>query len=425
LTVTQQPTSVVVLGAGYAGLLFTARLAGKTSAKRVQIMLVNESDRFTERVRLHQFATNQPIAWRSIPDLLRGTGVRFVQETVTDLLPERQEVILTQPQGDGSRLRYDYLIYALGSLTDRGRVPGVDRYAYTLAPRGPLLAATLREALPAVYSKGGRVVVCGGGATGIETAAEVATSYPGLKVQLVTQDALGLFLGEGVAAYIRGSLERLGVVIADRVTIAEVQADHLITAEGEVIPCDLCIWTGGFAAPALARATGLRVNERDQIVVDPFTRSLSHPAIYAVGDAAAPAEDPGVPVRMSAFTATVLGAHGADCLSAILRGRSPRPLSFAYAGQGIALGRGNAIGFNNYPNDRPHRPYFTGRVGYEVREWFVRFLAGVPDRERRWPGFYFWLGKRRYRAAQRMRRARHLAGAERGREAASSVPPAA
>src|SRR5262249_37108261 len=129
LTMTQQPTSVVVLGAGYAGLLFTARLAGKMSRKRVQITLVNESERFTERVRLHQFATNQPIAWRAIPDVLRGTKVRFVQGTVTDLLPERQEMAITQPDGERLTLRYDYLVYALGSLTDRGRVPGVDRFA--------------------------------------------------------------------------------------------------------------------------------------------------------------------------------------------------------------------------------------------------------------------------------------------------------
>jgi NADH dehydrogenase FAD-containing subunit len=395
-----QPTSVVVLGAGYAGLLFTARLAGKTSSRRVQITLVNESDTFTERLRLQQFATNQPIRWRSIAKMLRGTDVRFVQGTVTELLPDQQEVVLDH-QGNVRHLRYDYLAYALGSLTDRGRVPGVGQYAYTLAPRGPLSAAALREVLPAEYSRGGRVVVCGGGATGIETAAELARSYPGLDVRLVTQGALALFLGTGVARYIRRSLERLGVGIADHITVAEVQADRVLTSEGEAIPCDLCIWTGGFVAAALAREAGLRVNERGQVLVDPFMRSLSHPAIYAVGDAAYPAEEPGVAVRMSAFTATILGAHGADCLSAILRGRSPRPLSFAYLGQGVALGRGNAIGFNNYPDDRPHRPYFTGRLGYQTRELFVRFLAASPAVERRWPGFFFWVGKRRY---ARMRR---------------------
>ena len=55
------------------------------------------------------------------------------------------------------------------------------------------------------------------------------------------------------------------------------------------------------------------VNERGQIVIDPYMRSISHPDIYALGDAAYPLEAPGVAVRMAAFTAAVMGAHGADC----------------------------------------------------------------------------------------------------------------
>src|SRR6266702_2685355 len=109
-----------------------------------------------------------------------------------------------------------------------------------------------------------------------------------------------------------------------------------------------------------------------------------------------------VPVRMSAVTATIMGAHGADCLSAVLRGKTPRPLSFAYIGQGIALGRHNAIGFNNYPDDKPNPPYFTGWLGYLIREGFVRYLATATQR----PGIYVWLGKRRYESAQRRQKAR-------------------
>ncbi|HZC78864.1 MAG TPA: FAD-dependent oxidoreductase, partial [Ktedonobacterales bacterium] len=272
---------------------------------------------------------------------------------------------------------------------------------YTLAPRGPLSAAALRAALPAVAARGGTVIVCGGGATGIETAAEFARSYPALTVRLVTQDAFGLFLGKRVARYMRRSLERLGVAILDQTTVKEVRADALVTGDGRTLPCDVCVWAGGFIAPPLAREAGLLVNERDQVVIDPFMRSLSHPAIYAVGDAAQPQEDPGVPVRMSAFTAAIMGAHGADCLAAVLRGTTPRPLSFSYVGQGIALGRGNAIGFNKYPDDRPNPPYITGRVAYQLRELFVRFLAATVRLEARWPGFFVWVGKRRYIPTER------------------------
>ena len=149
-------------------------------------------------------------------------------------------------------------------------------------------------------------------------------------------------------------------------------------------------------APSLAREAGLAVNERNQIVVDPFLRSISHPEIYAIGDAAHPREEPGAPVRMSAVTATIMGAHGADSLSAVLRGKAPRPFSFAYLGQGIALGRHNAIGFNNYPDDKPFPPYFTGELGYQIREGFVRLLATAARH-----GMIVWPGKGRYERAQR------------------------
>jgi NADH dehydrogenase FAD-containing subunit len=206
----------------------------------------------------------------------------------------------------------------------------------------------------------------------------VASAYPHIKVRLVTREPLALFLGKGVASSIRRRLVRLGVEILDQSSVTAVRAQSVVIDQGSELACDLCIWTGGFVAPPLAREAGLAVNEHNQVIVDPFLRSISHPEIYAIGDAASPSEDPGVRVRMSAGTATIMGAHGADCLSATLSGKAPKPLSFAYLGQGIALGRHNAIGFNNYPDDKPFPPYFTGRLGYLIREgscdcWQLRY----------------------------------------------------
>jgi NADH:quinone reductase (non-electrogenic) len=400
----QPPTRILVIGAGYAGLLFTMRLAGKVARQNVHISLVNESDTFTERLRLHQFATNQLVKWRSLPEMLRQTHVQFIQGRVTSIDPAHHEIVVIDQQ-QTQQLKYDYLVYALGSITDRQSVPGVSEYAYTLAVKGPLSAAALRETLPSVQARHGRIVVCGGGATGIETAAEVAKAYPNIKVHLVTQGSFGQFLGKAVAASIRRSLTRMGVEISDHTTVAAVRAHSIVIDRGSEIPCDMCLWMGGFVAPPLAREAGLEVNERNQIVVDPYLRSTSHPEIYAIGDAAYPREIPGAPVRMSAVTATIMGAHGADSLSASLLGKAPKPFSFAYLGQGIALGRHNAIGFNNYPDDKPVPPYFTGWLGYQVREIFVRYLAAAPRLERRWPGLFVWPGKGRYERALRRQQA--------------------
>jgi NADH:quinone reductase (non-electrogenic) len=398
-------TRILVIGAGYAGLLFTMRLAGKVARQHVQIALVNESDTFTERPRMHQFATNQVVQWRSLPQMLRRTHVQFIQGRVTSIDAAKHEIVIAHQQ-QTQQLGYDYLVYALGSETDRKTVPGVAEYAYTLAPGGPLSAAALRNTLPSIEARGGQIIVAGGGATGIETAAEVASVYPHTKVRLVTREPVALFLNKSVGSSIRRRLLRLGVEIIDQVGVTAVRERSVVTDQGDELACDLCIWTGGFVAPPLAKQAGLTVNARDQIVVDPFLRSISHPEIYAIGDAASPREDPGAHVRMSAVTATIMGAHGADSLSAVLHGKAPRPFSFAYLGQGIALGRHNAIGFNNYPDDRPIPPYFTGWLGYHIREAFVRYLAAAPRFERRWPGLFVWPGKRRYEAAQRRQQAK-------------------
>lgn len=399
-------TRVLVLGAGYAGLLAAVRLAGKTRGQNVAITLVNGADHFVERLRLHQFAANRGVAARPIAKTLEGTGVEFVQGLVTGIDPTRHAVVV-QAGGYTRRLAYDKMVYALGSTIDRDSVPGVRDHAFTLTPAGPRSAAELRDVLPSLNAAHGRVVIGGGGATGIEAAAEFAGTYPNLQVTLITRGGLGLFWNDKIAAFMRQSLERLGVTMVDHTTITEVRAGDVRTASGETIPYDLCLWTGGFSLPAIAREAGLSVNDKGQVLIDPFMRSISQPDIYAVGDAAHPVQDPGVAVRMSAVTAVFMGAHGADCVSAEIAHQAPEPFSFAYLGQAIALGPSNAIGWNNYPDDKPRQPYFTGRFGYVNREFFVRLLAALPNFEKRLPGATVWLGKGRF---ARQLRARQAAG---------------
>ncbi len=403
---TQPSTRILVLGAGIAGLLFTLRLAGKVARESVQITLIDELDTFIVRPRLHEFATNQRVFSRPFSQILRKTQVQYLQGRVTGLdLSQHRVTVQVEPQQQ-HELEYDYLVYALGSMTDRHSVPGVAEYAYSLETRGPFSALALRETLPEIEVRGGQVVVCGGGATGIETAAQVASVYPWIKVSLVTHGSLALSWGKSVAGVIRRRLVSLGVEIVDQSTVRAVRQHRVVLDQGRELECSLCIWTAGFVVQPLAREAGLAVNERDQILVDPFLRSVSHQEIYAIGDAATPIENPGVGhVRMSAFTASIMGAHGADCLSAILTGKTPKPLSFAYLAQAIALGQHYAIFFPLSPDDRPRPPYITGWLGALTREAAISFVVTATLAQRRFPGLFTWLGKGRYEQAQRRKRA--------------------
>src|SRR5438128_1486974 len=119
---TKPPTHIIIIGAGYAGMLAAVRLAGRQrkAIKRheLSITLVNAADVFVERVRLHQVAANQPVAARPIEAMLRGTGVAFAQGFVRTIDPAQQTI--TVEQGTNVQvLGYDRLLYALGSTINQ------------------------------------------------------------------------------------------------------------------------------------------------------------------------------------------------------------------------------------------------------------------------------------------------------------------
>ena len=73
-------------------------------------------------------------------------------------------------------------------------------------------------------------------------------------------------------------------------------------------------------------------------------------------------EEPGNPFRMSLLTAITGGAHAADNISALLRGRELSPLSFAHYGQAISMGPNDAVGFLGYPDDKARGPIYRGQT---------------------------------------------------------------
>ena len=131
----------------------------------------------------------------------------------------------------------------------------------------------------------------------------------------------------------RQALCNLRIAITEHTNINNIQKNQLMSTSGEVFPFDICLWAGGFRGQPLARQAGLPVNERDQVLVDPYLRALAHPNIYALGDAAFPTHHTGAPIRMSLFAALATGAHAADNLVHRLKGKAERPLGFSTYGR--------------------------------------------------------------------------------------------
>lgn len=390
---------VIIVGSGYAGMLCAIRLAGKARKLSPQITLINGSDEFIERPRLHEAATNIPVSRKPITDMLRGTGVEFIKGWVTAISPGHQTVTV-----NGGTLDYDYLVYAVGSRVDTDQIPGINEHAYVLHPYGDNSIEALRAKLLNYQSRDGKVVIVGGGATGIEGAGHIKSIYPHLDVTIVSAGEFADFKGERIQKHIRESFIQQDIRILEHRPVAEIQDQQLILADGESLAFDVCLWAGGFIAPTLAKESGLTCNERNQVWVDPCLHPKNHDNIYVIGDAMEPIEEPGAPARMCIMLAMVSGGHTADNLNRRMRGKAEKPMSFAYYGQGIAMGTRDAVGFGTYPADIAGRIVFRGKLAVRVRNFFVWLLGFYLNVERYVPGSFIWMGRGRYQAQQREQR---------------------
>src|SRR5690606_39950534 len=109
----------------------------------------------------------------------------------------------------------------------------------------------------------------------------------------------GAGLGEKARRHRAAVLARLDVTVHAHTDVARVDEAGVVTGDGGRIAAPVVVWAAGFAVHPIAAASALRVADTGQIVVDATMRSVSHPEVYAVGDAALAEGAGGRPLRMS------------------------------------------------------------------------------------------------------------------------------
>ncbi|MDT6986515.1 NAD(P)/FAD-dependent oxidoreductase [Streptomyces lusitanus] len=384
---------IIVLGAGYAGASAAGRLARRLHRDDVSLTLVNAEPDFVERVRNHELATGRELPHRPLADLLAGTGVELKVARVTAVDVDRKVVTVTGDTGGtgdsgAEELAYDTLVYALGSRWNDHGVPGAAEHAYEIAGRAGALR--VRDRL-AGLTAGQPVVVVGGGLTGLEAATEIAESRPDLDVTLAARDGLGDWLSPKGRGHLRAVFARLGITAREHAEVTAVEDGGVVTADGAVLPSALTVWTAGFAVHPIARATTLEVGDTGQIVVDGTMRSVSHPDVYAVGDAAL-VQGPGdKPLRMSCATGTPTAWQAADAIAARLTGGKLPHVPLRYFNQCVSLGRKDGLIQYVTADDRAVNAALTGRFAALYKELICKGAAwgvahptvGLPSRRRR------------------------------------------
>ncbi|MFE9440386.1 NAD(P)/FAD-dependent oxidoreductase [Streptomyces sp. NPDC006602] len=382
---------IIVLGAGYSGAITAGRLARRLRSEDVAITLVNAEPDFVERVRNHQLATGQSLKPRPFSEMFAGTGVDLKLARVTGVDVDRKTVtVLPVRDANGAEaeeLEYDTLVYALGSGWNDQGVPGTAEHAHEIADRPGALR--LRERL-ARLDAGQPVVVVGGGLTGVEAATEIAEARPDLDVALAARGGLGDWLSPKGRRHLRKVFDKLGITVHEHAVVTAVEADRITTADGKAVPAAVTVWTAGFAVHPIAKATTLEVTDTGRIVVDRTMRSVSHPDVYAVGDAAL-AMGPGAkPLRMSCASGVPMAWQAADAIAARLTGGKLPNVPLRYFNQCVSLGRKEGLIQYVTADDRAVRAALTGRIAAVYKElvckgaaWGVANPLLVPTRRRR------------------------------------------
>ncbi|WP_432560630.1 NAD(P)/FAD-dependent oxidoreductase [Granulicoccus sp. GXG6511] len=341
-------SSALVIGAGYGGLLTANRLA----ARGHRVTLVNERAEFVDRIRLHEYvAGTRDHATRPLATMLHH-AVRFVQGRATRIHPGRTPAATLS---DGSTHAADHLVLAVGSGAGLG-------------PAGLDGATALRRQLHALPA-GARVLINGAGLTGIETATEIATAHPALRVLL--HDPAGPLPTSSLRNrdWLRQRLPRLGVDLTDQ------QAE-----------ADLTIDCTGFRVPALAAESGLPVDAHGRVLLDDTLAVRGHDNLWGVGDAAVMASRP---LRMACAVAEPMGGHVADGIGRYAAGQPVRPFNFGFGLQCVSLGRDDAMIVFVHRDDRPTTARLTGRAGAWFKELVSTAAVVFPAR---FAQGYVWLG---------------------------------
>ena len=374
-------TQIVVVGGGAGGLELVAKLGAKYGRKTHDIVLIERNRTHIWKPLLHEVAAGSldanldEVGYRSH---CHKWGYRYVLGALEGIDRAAREVVLApiiEQDGEqimGShRVPYDYLVMAVGSVSNDFGTPGVARHCIFLDDqrladlfRHRLLDHCLRVSRSLSQDPDAeayvRVAIVGGGATGVELAAELFNAaavlkYYGLetfdesrlKVTLIEAGPRILpALPEDLADAAKKELEKLGVSVRTGVAVTEATAEGMITASGELIPADIRVWAAGVKAPPFLKdIAGLETNRGNQLVVAPTLQTTRDDRIFALGDCAAcpqPGSDRPVPPRAQAahqMATTVL--HNLE------RAISRQPLKpFVYHDHGslVSLSRFSTVG---------------------------------------------------------------------------------
>lgn len=349
---------IVILGAGYGGILAAQNLQKKLKNNEADVTLVNRHDYHYFTTELHMPAAGtQPDSktYEKISNLIDEFKIDLVKSNVTAIKPEERQVVLE----DGT-LSYDYLVIALGGDPETFGIPGMKEHAFSIRSINSVRA--IREHIETQfkeYKKDGdatrlNFVVGGAGFTGIEFVGEMANRLPELAKQYgVDPSKIGLYNVEAapsalpgfdpeLVTYAMDTLTKKGVTFRIGVPVKACDENGVTIGEGERIESKTVVWTGGIRGNHLIEEAGFEAM-RGRVKVDEYLKAPGHENVFVIGDGSLMIGPEGRPYPPTAQIAMQQGERLAKNLIATIRGQQPEKFVFSNKGTVASLGKGEAV----------------------------------------------------------------------------------
>ncbi|SAK63239.1 NADH dehydrogenase [Caballeronia calidae] len=373
---------IVIVGGGAGGLELATRLGNRLGKSgRARVTLVDRCAVHVWKPLLHEVATGSldthahEIAYAAHSHWNHFT---FVHGEMTGLDRERRCVRLgpmleAEDGGDevlpSRDLEYDTLVLALGSRTHFFGVPGAQEHAIALDTlqqaerlRKRLLQVCQRKrALGATEAhEAVDVAIIGGGATGVELAAELRrmestlrqfrllseSPRAAMRITLLERgDRVLPALPQRVSDTTQTTLEKMGIAVKVQTSVTRVGPEHVEVDGGASIAADITIWAAGIKAPGvLASLDGVAVNHINQVKVTSSLQSETDANIFALGDCASCSWTAGVMVPPRAQAAHQQAMFLFKALSARVKGGRVGEFRYVDHGSLVSLGSPTAVG---------------------------------------------------------------------------------
>lgn len=354
---------ILVLGAGFGGLYAALYLQEEFRHERdVEVVLIDQNNYHTFTPLLPEVAAGAILS-QHVTYPLRQLGFRFIQGVVKGIDLQAKRVVL-----ETIELRYDYLVIALGSVSDYFGMEEVRRNSLVLKSLWDALVIKnhILKVFEAAAIEGDEerkralltFVVAGAGPGGVEVVSEIrhyitdtlARYYPRIDVGQVR--TILVHAGDRVLPHLtpdlsQAALEELGrmgieIRLKTRVTGA---ADGQVFLDGkETVQAKTIVWTTGIRAHPVTEEMPVEKDKNGRIKVDEHLEVPGFPGVYAIGDIAC-AMDPRTkrsfpPVAPVAIREGVMAAVN---IINDYRGRPKEPFRYDYIGDMVSLGSNSAI----------------------------------------------------------------------------------